>query len=149
MAKAKTAAAHKDADPAPGAGIPVLGGLVTYVTVDGAAKAAKFYEKAFGAKEVFRYPVDDKGRTMHIHLHINGSSIMLSDWFPEHGFTPKPAEGFNLTLMVDDIEAWFKRAVDAGITVQMPVAKMFWGDFYCQLRDPFGILWAMNQPDKG
>ena len=53
MAKAKTAAAHKDADPAPGAGIPVLGGLVTYVTVDGAAKAAKFYEKPSAPKRCF------------------------------------------------------------------------------------------------
>jgi uncharacterized glyoxalase superfamily protein PhnB len=28
----------------------------------------------------------------------------------------------------------------------MPVAEMFWGDLYGQLRDPFGVLWAMNQP---
>jgi PhnB protein len=30
----------------------------------------------------------------------------------------------------------------------MPVADMFWGDRYGQLRDPFGVLWAMNQPKK-
>jgi len=25
---------------------------------------------------------------------------------------------------------------------------MFWGDRYGQLRDPFGVLWAMNEPVK-
>jgi len=25
---------------------------------------------------------------------------------------------------------------------------MFWGDRYGQLRDPFGVLWAMNQPTR-
>jgi len=27
----------------------------------------------------------------------------------------------------------------------MPPADMFWGDRYAQLRDPFGVAWAMNQ----
>jgi len=25
---------------------------------------------------------------------------------------------------------------------------MFWGDVYGQLRDPFGVIWAMNQPKR-
>ena len=25
-------------------------------------------------------------------------------------------------------------------------SDMFWGDRYGQLRDPFGVTWAMNQP---
>ena len=29
----------------------------------------------------------------------------------------------------------------------MPVADMFWGDRYGQLRDPFGVLWGMNLPN--
>jgi uncharacterized glyoxalase superfamily protein PhnB len=128
--------------------VTTLGGLVTYLNIDGAAKAANLYEKAFDAKEVFRYPVDDKGRTMHIHLHVNGSSLMLGDFYPEHGHAITPAEGFTMTLIVDDIEMWCKRAADAGMQVTMPIQKMFWGDFYCQLSDPFGIRWAMNQPDK-
>jgi uncharacterized glyoxalase superfamily protein PhnB len=27
----------------------------------------------------------------------------------------------------------------------MPVQEMFWGARYGQLRDPFGVLWSMNQ----
>lgn len=124
----------------------VLGGLVAYLQVDGATKAADFYVKAFGAKEVFRHPVDEKGRTMHVHLHVNGSSLMLSDSYPEYGHPAEKPAAFNLTLQVKDIDSWFKRAIDAGCTEVMPVQEMFWGARYGQLRDPFGILWSMNQP---
>ena len=27
----------------------------------------------------------------------------------------------------------------------MPVAEMFWVDRFGTLRDPFGVIWAMNQ----
>jgi PhnB protein len=124
---------------------PVKGGVVPYLVVDGAMKAAEFYQRAFGAETVFAHPADDKGRTMHVHLYINGNSVMLSDAFPEHGCALETPQGFNVTLPVDDIDARFQRAVEAGATVVMPVADMFWGDRYGQLRDPFGVLWAMNQ----
>jgi uncharacterized glyoxalase superfamily protein PhnB len=126
----------------------VKGGVVPYLTVDGAMKAADFYQRAFGAELTAAQPVDDKGRTMHVHLYLNGSSLMLSDAYPEHGHPLTPPQAFNLTLQVDDIHAWYKRAVDAGVTSVQPVSEMFWGDLYAQLRDPFGILWAMNQPKR-
>jgi hypothetical protein len=59
-------------------------------------------------------------------------------------FMSTPA-GYTLHLQVDDIEAWWKRAVDAGCVVTMPVEKMFWGDLYGHLRDPFGIGWSLGQ----
>jgi PhnB protein len=124
---------------------PVKGGLIAYVTVDGAAKAADFYMRAFGAEEAMRVPPDDKGRTMHIHLYINGTSLMLSDAYPEYGHPLEKPQSFNLTLQVDDIDRWWKRAVDAGCEVVTPVERMFWGDRYGQLRDPFGVMWAMNE----
>jgi uncharacterized glyoxalase superfamily protein PhnB len=127
------------------AGTPVKGGLVAYVNVDGAAKAAEFYGKAFGATIAAQMPPDDTGRTAHIHLYVNGSSLMLSDYYPEHGHTVVAPVGFSLHLMVKDIEAAFKRAVDAGCTAVQAPEKMFWGDTYAQLRDPFGVAWAMNQ----
>jgi uncharacterized glyoxalase superfamily protein PhnB len=83
---------------------------------------------------------------MHVHLYVNGTSLMLSDPYPEHGYAPQMPQAFHLMLPVDDIDAWWQRAVDAGATVVMPVAEMFWGDRYGQLRDPFGVLWAMDQP---
>jgi len=124
----------------------VRGGLTAYLQVDGAAKASDFYQRAFGATEAARHPLDEKGRTMHVHLYVNGSSLMLGDAYPEYGHPLQAPQAFNLTLQVDDIDAWWSRAVAAGATVVMPVQEMFWGARYGQLRDPFGVLWSMNQP---
>jgi uncharacterized glyoxalase superfamily protein PhnB len=124
----------------------VRGGLTAYLQVDGATKASEFYQRAFGATEAARHPVDDKGRTMHVHLYVNGSSLMLGDAYPEYGHPLQTPQAFNLTLQVDDIDAWWSRAVAAGAEVVMPVQEMFWGARYGTLRDPFGVLWSMNQP---
>lgn len=126
---------------------PARGGIAPYLAVSDAAKAADFYVQAFGATELFRYPPDEKGRYMHIHLEVNGGSLMLSDPFPEHGHGFQEAQGYSLVLTIADIDAAFQRAIDAGGTVVMPVQKMFWGHRYGQLRDPFGVLWAMDSPD--
>src|ERR1700739_1849710 len=85
---------------------PVKGGPVAYLTVDGAMKAAEFYQRAFGAEIAAAHPVDDKGRTMHVHLYINGASLMLGDAYPEHGHPLTAPQAFTLTLPVDDIQAW-------------------------------------------
>lgn len=127
---------------------PVKNGLLPYVTVDGALKASEFYKRAFGAEEAFVVPPDENGRTMHVHLYINGSSLMLCDAYPEHGHPFEKHQGFTLQLVIDDIDFWWDRAVAAGADVILPVQLMFWGDRYGQLRDPFGVLWAMNAPAK-
>lgn len=125
----------------------VKGGITPYLTIAGALKAAEFYTKAFGAEIAAAMPVDDKGRCPHVHLYLNGGSLMLSDPFPEYcGGVVETLGGFNLTLQVNDIDSAFARAVAAGASVAMPVSEMFWGARYGQVRDPFGVLWALNQP---
>ncbi len=126
--------------------VEVLGGVVPYLAVTNAAEAAEFYKKAFGAQEVLRMPPDDKGRYLHIHLYVNGGSIMLADPFPDHGHPHVAPQGFTLHMKVDDVDFWWQRAVDAGAEIVLPLQKMFWGDRYGQLRDPFGNLWSMGQP---
>jgi PhnB protein len=125
---------------------PVKGGAVAYLTVDGAVKAVEFYKKAFAAEVAAIVPPDDKGRTMHAHVYINGGSVMFSDAYPEHGHPLQQPAAFSIMLSVDNIDVWYKRAVDAGCTAIMPPADMFWGDRYGQLKDPFGVIWAMNAP---
>ena len=127
---------------------PQISGVTPYLTVAGATRASEFYQRAFGATEVDRVPVDEKGRTMHIYLFINGNSLMLSDPFPEHGHPFKGHEGCTLHLHVADVDAWWKRAVDAGAEIVLPLQVMFWGDRYGQLRDPFGVLWSLASPTK-
>jgi PhnB protein len=122
------------------------GGLVAYVTVDGAVKATEFYQKAFAAEVATIMTPDEKGRTMHAHVYINGSSLMLSDAYPEHGHPYREPAGVMLTLMVEDVDAWYERATRAGCTGTLAPSDMFWGDRYAQLKDPFGVAWAINGP---
>jgi len=127
---------------------PTKGTVIPYLQLEGAMKAAEFYQKAFGAEVAMAHPVDDKGRTMHVHLYVNNGSLMISDFYPEYGHAPQKPAGFNVTLIVDNVDAWHKRAVDAGATGVMGPQDMFWGDRYSQLRDPFGVLWSLNQPKR-
>jgi len=125
--------------------VETKGGVVAYLAIDGAMKAAQFYEKAFAAEIAFAHPVDDQGRTMHIHLYINGSSVMLGDFYEEHGHGKVAPQGFTMQLIVDDCQAWFDRAVAAGCRSVVPPQKMFWGDTWGQAVDPFGVAWGFNQ----
>jgi PhnB protein len=127
---------------------PVKGGVIAYLTLDGAITAGELYKKALGAELVHLHPADDKGRTMHMHLYINGSSVMLGDGFPEHGHSFMPLAGFSLMLPVADVDAWWQRAVDAGFSSNMKPEDMFWGDRYAQAKDPFGVQWAFVGPKK-
>ena len=127
---------------------PPQTGVIPYLNVIGASDASALYQKAFGAVEVRRLPSDDGKRLMHAHLVINKGSLMLSDCFPEHGYEHQPSHSFTMQLVVDDIDSWFKRAVDAGLEVINPVALMFWGDRWGSLKDRFGVHWAINEPAK-
>jgi PhnB protein len=127
---------------------PTKGTVIPYLQLDGAMKAAEFYKRAFGAELAAVHPVDDKGRTMHVHLYINNGSLMISDFYPEYGHAPAKPQGFNVTLIVDNVDKWHKRAIEAGATGVMGPQDMFWGDRYAQLRDPFGVMWSLNQPKR-
>lgn len=124
-----------------------MNGVIPYIAVEGAVTAAEFYIKAFGAEEMGpRMAADDGKRMMHIHLIINGGSLMLSDAFPEYGQELQPSHSYTMTLVVADGQSWWDRAVAAGCTVKMPFKKAPWGDLYGALLDPFGVNWAVNQP---
>jgi PhnB protein len=126
----------------------VKGGAVPYLTVDGVVRAVELYKKAFGAEVAGIQPPDAKGRTMHAHIYINGSSVMFSDPYPEHGHPFQTPAGFSVLLPVQDVDSWYTRAVEAGCAATMPPQDMFWGDRYAQAKDPFGVLWAFVGPIK-
>src|SRR4051794_39792636 len=122
---------------------PVPEGMQTvtpHLVCAGGVDAIAFYKKAFNAEEVMRMPGPD-GKLMHAMLRIGDSPLMLVDEFQEWGaLGPKTLKGSPVTihLAVDNVDAWFQRAIDAGATVKMAVADMFWGDRYGVLEDPFG-----------
>ncbi len=121
--------------------------LTPVLTIDGAADAIDFYVRAFGARELNRAVAPDGKRVWHAELQIGDSRLMLSDEFPDMGGGrgPKSLGGTagSIHLYVDDVDAFFQRAVDAGATVSMPLETMFWGDRYGKLTDPFGHSWGV------
>ncbi|HEY0034407.1 MAG TPA: glyoxalase/bleomycin resistance/extradiol dioxygenase family protein [Devosia sp.] len=123
-------------------------GLTPYLSVDGARKAIDFYKQAFGAIEREALPTETGDRLMHAQIDVNGSPLFLSDFFPDHGYPAVAPQAFNLHLHVDDAQTWWDRAVQAGCTIASPLKTEFWGDIYGQLKDPFGVTWAIGQSVK-
>jgi PhnB protein len=121
-------------------------GVVPYLNLLGASDASAFYQRAFGATELLRMPAKDGRRLLHCHLHINGGSLMISDCFPEQGHPHQPSSSFTMHLSVDDVDAAWNQAVEAGCEVTLPLQLMFWGDRYGMLRDPFGVCWSISSP---
>jgi PhnB protein len=119
--------------------------VTPHLVCAGAADAMDFYKKAFGAVEIARLPGPD-GKLMHGHLRIGDSAVMLADEMPScSSFGPGTLKGTPVTihLYVNDADAFFTRATNAGAKAVMPVSDMFWGDRYGVLQDPFGHQWAV------
>ena len=127
---------------------PVKGTVVPYLWVDGAVEASKFYQKAFAAEIANVFPPDETGRTKHVHLYINGASLMFSDPYPEHGAPYVPAAGFTLVLRVPDVDDSYEQAMGMGCKECLAPTDMFWGDRFGQVIDPFGVVWAFVGPKR-
>ena len=116
------------------------------IAVKDAAAAIEFYKKAFGAVEVMRFPGPGGKGIMHAEIRIGDSPLMLGDEMPILGAkSPESVGGSTgaLHLYVDNVDAWFERAVAAGAKPKVPLTNMFWGDRICRVHDPFGHEWAI------
>lgn len=123
--------------------------LIPHLVCSPCAEAIEFYKKAFGAEEVHRMVAPDGKRIMHAAIRIDGSFVFLVDDFPEYcgkSQTPTALQGTPVSLhrYVKDCDAAIKRAQDAGATVKMPAADMFWGDRYGVITDPYGHQWTFG-----
>jgi len=119
--------------------------VTPYLVVNNAAGAIDFYKRAFGAQEVVRMD-GPPGKIGHAELRIGDSMIMLSDEMPGAGTrSPQSLGGttMGVFLYVDDVDKVYQTAVSAGGKADMPPAKMFWGDRYGKLTDPFGHSWSL------
>jgi len=117
--------------------------VTPYLAIKDAVKALEFYKTAFGATESFRLMMPD-GRLGHAEIVLGDGVIMLSDEFPECGGKAPPTLGgsaVSIHLYVDDVDAFFQKAVAAGATERKLVMDQFYGDRSGQLEDPFGHLW--------
>ena len=118
--------------------------ITPHLVVKDASAALGVYEKALGAKELYR-TVGHDGRILFSEMLLHDSRFFVVDEFPEQGaLSPRTLGGTAVTLhlYVDDVDAAFARATAAGMTAVMPPANFFWGERYAQVKDPSGHQWA-------
>lgn len=113
------------------------GSITPYLVILNCAEAIDFYTRVFGAKETARMPMPD-GSIAHAELKIGDSIMMLSSggsgWAGTTSLT---------CLYVEDCDAVFTRAVDAGAKVIEPLSDKFYGDRAGSVEDPFGQRWSI------
>lgn len=115
--------------------------ITASLTLDDAARTIEWYKKALGAEEVGRSAGPD-GKIMHAELKIGDSRFMMNDVMM--GMKGPKAYGgspASFWLYVTDADTLFKRAVDAGAEVRMPLENQFWGDRGGAVGDPEGYTW--------
>ena len=131
--------------------------LNTYLTFENNCREAfEFYRSVFGGEfsELQTFgdgppdmgvPDDAKQRIMHVSLPVGESVLMGSDSNPAFG--PGPVVGTNFSISFaaasrDDADEKFS-ALSSGGRVDMPMADMFWGDYFGSCVDQFGIAWQI------
>jgi PhnB protein len=119
--------------------------VTPYLCVDGAKDAIRFYEKVLGARHRMHMP-GPNDTIGHAELELGDSLIMLSDPFPDMGVkSPKELGGTATTISVyvEDADAVFDAAIEAGATELRAVENQFYGDRSGQFEDPFGHRWSV------
>ena len=113
------------------------------LVAEGASKVIDFLKKAFEAEEIFRMARPDGG-VMHAEIKIGDSMVMLGDATEQW----KPITGA-IYLYVNDADAVYKRALQAGATSIMEPTDQFYGDRHGGVKDPAGNIWwiATHQED--
>ena len=106
-----------------------------YLIVDGASATIDFLRNVFAAVELRRYP-DSPGKVMHAEVRIDDTIVMIADG--ADGWPPAPS---HVHVYVPDVDATYRRALEAGATsVQAPVKKAD-ADKRGGVKDPGGTTW--------
>ncbi|MCA9668108.1 MAG: VOC family protein [Myxococcales bacterium] len=127
-----------------------LGYVLLYV--DDVAAAITFYERAFGLERAF---VHESGQYGELATGATKLGFVHHETAGSHGFgyrkqtasSDPPAN--EVGLVTDDVEAAFKRAVDAGATPASEPKTKPWGQTVAYVRDPSGFLVELATPMGG
>lgn len=105
------------------------------LVAEGASKLIEFLKQAFGAEERFKMARPDGG-IMHAEIKIGDSILMLGEATDQW----KPITGA-IYLYVNNADAVYKRALQAGATSIMEPMDQFYGDRHGGVKDPAGNIW--------
>jgi len=109
--------------------------VTPYLVVQRAAKLIDFLKQAFEAKEIECMTQPD-GTIRHAEVRIGDSVVMVSEAKDE--WKPMPS---GIYLYVNDTDAVYKRALQAGATSIMEPADQFYGDRNAGVKDLSGNHW--------
>lgn len=112
--------------------------ITPYLIVNDGSKFIDFAKKAFGAKELFRHNTKD-GKIMHAEIKIGDSIIMLSEASSQF-----PVKSGLFNMYVQDCDATYKQALDAGATSTMEPTNQFYGDRSAGVKDPYDNTWWIS-----
>ena len=110
------------------------------------AAAVEFYKSAFGARELFR--IDSPDCAVVARLAVQAAEFWVADESPEHlNFSPETLGGgtVRMVMIVDDPDAAYQRAVEAGASVVHAVDNQY-GWRLGRVVDPFGHHWEIGKP---
>ncbi len=110
--------------------------VLPYLTVEGAARLIDFLKQAFNAQEGPRRTVRPDGTIAHAEVKIGDSFVWLGDARGEWKAMPSA-----LYVYVDDADATYKRAIEAGATSLMEPSDQIYGDRMGGVKDPAGNYW--------
>jgi PhnB protein len=107
--------------------------------------AIDFYTNAFGALEVLRWSNDDG--SVHVAEMLLGGSTFHMHEPAGNGLSPLDTKGISVQigLFLDDPDALFQKAADAGATIVMPLQDFEYGYRQGILKDPFGHYWQLQK----
>jgi PhnB protein len=106
-------------------------------------EAIAFYTKVFGAKEKLCMK-SPEGRVHHAEILIGDSVLMMADEHPEIDAFAAPHYGgspVSVMVYVDDSDATYAKALEAGATSLREPADQPYGDRMAGILDPFGYKW--------
>ncbi len=137
---------------------PTLHGVMPFIYIKGADKAAAFYAKVLGATEMMRLK-QPGGVVSHVQIKVGESLFMIRDpGTPDladyrkkgYAISAKDLGGtpVHLYLYVEDADAVFQKALEAGSKVVNPISDTEWGDRCGGIQDPFGQIWYLATPLK-
>ena len=109
--------------------------VTPYLIVSGVPQLIDFVKEAFGAEELVRMAQGD-GTIGHAEVKIGTSRVMMGE--ASGNFKPMPAM---LHLYVEDTDAVYQSALQAGATSIMEPADQFYGDRMGAVQDAFGNQW--------
>jgi uncharacterized glyoxalase superfamily protein PhnB len=109
-----------------------------YLTVSDAKLVIDFLKATFNAETLLAMP-GPNGIIVHAELRIRDSIIMIGSAMGDA--QPMPGQ---VHCYVENVDAVYKRALDAGATSMRAPTDMFYGDRISMVKDKAGNIWAIS-----